>query len=277
MQTPVTIIKASGTKELFSEEKVIHSLVKSGLSPDTTTKTVDYLKHHLKPDMTTDSIYGHVASFLKENAPVESYFNYGLKRALMEMGPSGYPFEILVSDLLQIDNYKTEVGVVTQGKCITHEVDVIAEKEGHKYFLECKYHNSPGYKTDVRVALYTYARFLDIENSQKQNNPSQENHSWLVTNTKVTSEVIDYCRCVNLQVTTWNHPNGGLQDMIIAAKLHPVTLLYEIPKEKIKIILNRGIVTCSRLKTAILNDQVNDILNQEERSLTLKSISNICK
>jgi len=276
-QSPITIIKASGTKEPFSEEKVIRSLTGSGLSPDTASQTVDYLKRHLKADMTTEAIHGQVSSYLHKNAPVENYFNYGLKRAVMDMGPSGYPFEILVSDLLRLNNFKTEVGVVTQGKCVTHEIDVIAEKEDKKFFIECKYHNTSGYKTDVQVALYTYARFLDINNIQRQNNPQTNNFSWLITNTKVTSEVIDYCRCVDLSVTTWTQPGGGLHDLIIASKLYPVTLLHEISKNKISIILNKGLVTCARLKTAILNDQLNEIFDQKERSSILNNINTIFK
>ncbi len=275
---PITITKASGIKEPFNEEKVVRSLAKSGLSVDTASQAVSYLKSHLKEDMTTGAIYGHVSSYLQKNAPVENYFNYGLKRAVMDLGPSGFAFEILVSDILRLEKFKTEVGVVTQGKCVTHEVDVIAEKENEKYFVECKYHNTPGYKTDIQVALYTYARFLDISDVQTKNNPSENCFSWLITNTKVTSEVFDYCSCVGLRVTTWTHPKDqGLQDMIIKSGLHPVTLLYQIPKNDIKVLLDRGIVTCARLKSALLNDQVNDIIGKEEKSTILNSINRICK
>jgi hypothetical protein len=226
--SPITIVKASGTKEPFSEEKVVKSLAGSGLSLSTAAQAVDYLKGHLKQDMTTGAIYGHVASYLQKNAPIENYFNYGLKRAVMAMGPSGHPFETLISDLLRLNKYKTEVSVLTQGKCVTHEIDVIAQKGEDKYFIECKYHNTPGYKTDIQVALYSYARFLDVDNAQKQNG-SAKNFPWLITNTKVTSEVFDYCHCVDLKVTTWSHPAGeGLQDLIVASGLHPVTLLYGI-------------------------------------------------
>jgi hypothetical protein len=276
--SPITVVKASGEKEPFSEEKIILSLTKSGLSKDTAVQTVDYLKTHLKQDMTTKSIFGHVSNYLEENAPIDSFYNYGLKRAVMDMGPSGYPFEILISDLLRLENYKTEVGVVTQGKCVTHEVDVIAQKGNEKFFVECKYHNSPGYKTDIQVALYTYARFLDINASQLHHNPEIKNTPWLISNTKVTSEVVDYSRCVNLMVTTWSYPDGqGLQDRIVAAGLHPVTLLTNIPRNKIKILLDKGYVTCVRLKTAILNNEISDILDQVETSVILKNISSICK
>lgn len=276
--SPITITKASGIKEPFNEEKVVRSLAKSGLSVGTASQAINYLKSHLKTDMTTDAIYGHVSSYLQKNAPIENYFNYGLKRAVMDLGPSGFAFEILISDILKLEKFKTEVDVITQGKCVTHEVDVIAEKDNEKYFIECKYHNTPGYKTDIQVALYTYARFLDINDVQTKNNPSEKNYSWLVTNTKVTSEVFDYCACVGLRVTTWTNPKDqGLQDMIVNSGLHPVTLLYQIPKSNIKILLDRGIVTCARLKTAILNGLVDDVINNEEKSAILRDINRINK
>lgn len=276
--SPITVIKASGTKEPFSEEKVVRSLSQSGLTVDTASQTVDYLKRHLKDEITTGDIYSHVSDYLHKNAPTENYFNYGLKRAVMDMGPSGFPFEILVSELLKKNGFKTEVGVVTQGRCVTHEIDIIAQKNKDKYFIECKYHNKPGYKTDVQVALYTYARFLDINNSQKENNPENTNHSWLITNTKVTSDVFDYCRCVGVHVTTWSQPAGsGLHDLIVSSKLHPVTLLSEVPQSKRKFLLDLGIVTCTHLKQAILNNETHDLLSENEKDLILKEISSICK
>lgn len=275
---PITVIKASGTREPFDEEKVINSLSRSGLSFDTASQTVDYLKRHLKKDTSTSTIYGHVSSFLKENAPVENFYSYSLKRAVMEMGPSGFPFEVLVSDLLKTKNYKTEVGVVSQGKCVTHEIDVVAQREKEKFFIECKFHNSAGYKTDVQVALYTYARFLDVSNNQKQTDPSLDYSSWLITNTKVTSEVYDYCKCVGQKVTSWTQPKGeSLQELIESSNLHPITLLFQLPKNKTRLLLDKDIVTCSRLKTAILNNEVNDILDHNEKNQALKQISNICK
>ncbi len=274
---PIAIVKASGIEEPFSEEKINKSLAGSGLSKAITTQTVDYLKSHLRSGMTTSSIYDHVSTYLQKNAPAENYYNYSLKRAVMDMGPSGFAFEILVSDILKSGNFKTKVGVITQGKCVTHEIDVIAQKGADKYFIECKYHNTPGYKTDIQVALYSYARFLDVDTVQRQNG-NNNNFPWLITNTKVTSEVITYCHCVNLKVTTWTEPEGqGLQDLIVASKLHPITQLQNISREKISILLNRGIVTCSRLKNAILNQDVNDVLNGDESSLILNTIAKICK
>ncbi|NCP47378.1 ATPase [Candidatus Collierbacteria bacterium CG10_big_fil_rev_8_21_14_0_10_43_36] len=277
--SPVTIIKASGEQEPFDESKLVKSLAKTGLSVDVASQTVDYLKRHLRTGITTKDIHEHVSSYLKENAPVNNYYNYGLKRAIMDLGPSGHPFETIVSDVLTVYGYKTEVGVIVLGKCVTHEIDVVAKKDNKQFFIECKFHNSPGIKTDVQVALYTYARYLDIKSAMEHSHGTDIAYfPWLVTNTKVTSEVFDYAGCVGLELTSWLDPKGhGMSDLIMSAGLHPVTLAYQIPRFKINLLLERGIVTCARLKGAIQENHVSDILTREEINTTSLHIKEICK
>ncbi len=277
--SPITVTKASGEQQHFDESKLAKSLATSGVSVDVASQTVDYLKRHLRTGITTKDIHEHVSSFLKENAPVNNYYNYGLKRAIMDLGPSGHPFETIVSDVLTGYGYKTEVGVIVLGKCVTHEIDVVAKKENKQFFIECKFHNSPGVKTDVQVALYTYARYLDIKSAMEQSHGTDiAYHPWLVTNTKVTSEVLDYAGCVGLELTSWLFPkNHGMADLIIASGLHPVTLIYHLPRHKLNQLLERGVVTCARLKAAIEDRSVADLLNQEEITRSLQDIKTLCK
>jgi hypothetical protein len=272
----ISVIKASGEKEPFDETKLVRSLVTSGLSASAATQTVDYISRNLKPVNSTTEIHDHVVSYLRENAPTDAYFNYGLKRAIMDLGPSGHPFEIIVSDILRLDGHKTEVAVVTLGKCVTHEIDVIAYKNSQQFFIECKFHNGPGVKTDIQVALYSYARFLDIESAMKQKGQDTQYFSWLFTNTKVTTEVLDYARCVGLKITSWLDPKGmGLHELIIKSGLHPVTLLRYLPNNKIHQLIDRGIVTCHRLEKAIASDTISDILTKDEIREITKDISGI--
>ena len=277
--SPLTITKASGESEHFDESKLIKSLTASGISAAVSTHTVDYLKDHLRTGITTKDIHDHVSTYLRDNAPITSYYNYGLKRAIMELGPSGHPFEIIVSDILNGYDYKTEVGVIVLGKCVTHEVDVVAKKGHKQFFIECKFHNGSGVKTDIQVALYTYARYLDINSAMQQSHGTDISYyPWLVTNTKVTSEVFDYATCVGLELTSWLHPQGhGLADLIVATGLHPVTLIYHLPRFKLHRLFERKIVSCARLKTAIETDSVSDILTREEISRSLEDIKVICK
>ncbi len=272
----ITVTKASGKEEPFSEEKVVRSLTASGVPQDIIASAIDHLKSGLKKETSTAAIYQNITDFLRSQGYDLPLFRYSLKRAVMSLGPSGYPFEILVSDILRQQGYKTEVGVVTQGKCVSHEIDVIAEKPQEKFFIECKFHNSPGIKTDIQVALYSQARFQDIDYSQRQNG-NNNNHSWLITNTKATDDVFLYGRCVGLKVTAWSLPQEeNLQDLITSSHLHPITILYNIPSAKMSELLGRGVVTCSRLKTAILNHEIDDLFNKDETSSLLAKIAIIC-
>ena len=54
---------------------------------------------------------------------------YRLKKALFQLGPSGYPFEQFIAKILEQEGYKTKTGQFIQGKCIKHEVDVVGKKD----------------------------------------------------------------------------------------------------------------------------------------------------
>lgn len=272
------ILKASGTEELFDESKVYKYLISSGISPDLAQKAITYLENNINRIDSTYTIYEHISRFLRDHGSLENYFNYSLKRAVMELGPSGHPFEILVADVLATKGYRTEVGVVALGKCVTHEIDVVAAKEKKHHFIECKFHNAPGVKTDVQVALYTYARFLDVKLAMENTHELEKEYlSWLITNTKVTTEVFDYARCVGLEITAWYLPEGrGLRDLIMSSGLHPVTVLDKLSARQLNQLIDRGIVTCARVKTAIEQNQVRDILNTQQAEQILKDISTFC-
>ena len=81
----------------------------------------------------------------------------------MELGPSGFPFEKFVAAIIKEEGYQTEVGVIVQGACVTHEVDVVATTDHQHIMVECKYHNQQGRVNDVKIPLYIQSRFLDIE------------------------------------------------------------------------------------------------------------------
>jgi len=279
MQTvsPYTVIKASGDKEDFKEEKVVKSLAASGMSVDTATQALQYLKKYVKPEISTEDIFGRVSGYLKETSR-KDYLNYILKRAIMKMGPSGHPFERFIGDLLEKYGYETQVSVSLGGECVTHEIDCIAVKGTSTSFIECKYHNLPGTKSDVQVALYTYARFLDIQTAMKALFSAQKTYQpWVITNTKLTHDAINYAQCMGIKATAWTYPHDEcLHDMILHSGLHPVTVLEDLPQNKLLRLLERDIVTCARLKLAIDNESVSDILTPAEIAKALEDIKLIC-
>ncbi len=243
---PIYIIKASGEKEQFDESKLIYSLRTARADQTLTRDIVDHIKQDLKDGMRTTDIYNHAFELLKrKNPPVAA--EYSLKRALMQLGPSGFPFEKFIAEMLRAEGYTTSTGVIVQGECVEHEVDVVAEKSGERIMVEAKYHNSPDTKSDVKVALYVHARFEDIkkrfDHSAQKNNTF--NKAWLITNTSFTSQAIQYANCAGLALTGWNYPKGHtLQDLVQRTQSHPLTCLTTLSDNHKKELLQTGVVLC---------------------------------
>lgn len=224
------VIKASGKKEEFKSEKILRTLARAGASREIAKDIVRKVKSRIHDGATTRSILDMALSLLKKKNP-EISARYDLKRAIMNLGPTGFPFERFFAEILRYYGYKTEVGKIVQGKIINHEIDIIARKD-FSYMIECKYHNSLGIYTNIKVALYVYARFLDLK--KKFNRP------WLATNTRLSRKAIIYAKGVNMKVTSWKYPKGeNLRDLITKKKLYPITILKSV-NDDVKIKLSQA-------------------------------------
>lgn len=263
----ILVKKASGEIEAFSTEKLERSLRMTGASPKLIGRVIDRVLRQAGPDVTSRKLYQMAFQLLrKEGRHLAA--RYSLKRAVMSLGPSGYPFEKFVGALLAKQGYQTEVGVILNGACVTHEVDVVATKGKFRRLVECKYHNREGIKCDVKVPLYVYARSLDLQN----NSPDQRVHEfWLVTNTKFTLDAIKYGTCVGLNLLSWNFPEGNsLKQQIEREEIHPVTCLTSLTKHQKKELLELNIVLCheifenpDKLKKIGLKDrQINRVVKE---------------
>lgn len=230
------IRKASGELEDFKAEKLRRSLQRSGASPALRERILKHVKSELYEGMTTQEIYTHALGLLKKTRSAAAY-RYHLKQAVMNLGPSGYPFEDLVAAVLSSDGYQTKVRQLVPGKCLKHEVDIIAQKKGEGYLVETKFHNKPGIKEDIQTALYVYARFLDIKEAHETLPFTQDgavfHQAWLVTNTKVTAAVKTYGECVGLRVVSWDYPeNFCLRRLLEKSKIKIEKLITETERPR---------------------------------------------
>ena len=99
------------------------------------------------------------------------------------------------------------MSVVLNGACVTHEIDVLAEKEGNVYAIECKFHSNAKTTSNVKVPLYINSRFLDIQ-QQWNTNSNHKTHlkqGWLVSNTRFSQDAINYGKCVGLTLLSWDY------------------------------------------------------------------------
>ena len=241
--------KANGDLVPFDESKLIASLSRAGASQDVIDQVTDGMLEHYQDGMTSRSIYRHAYKLLKKIASSNAG-RYRLKEAIFELGPSGYPFEYFIGELLKAQGYHIQVGVTVNGKCVTHEIDVIAENSDNHFMVECKFHSSPGKKSDVKVPLYINSRFRDII-ANMEHLPgfhTKLHQSWVVTNTRFTQDAIDYGHCSGMKLISWDYPqDDNLRNRIDRSGLHPVTVVTSLKKAQKQHLLGHGIVTCRSL------------------------------
>lgn len=245
----IMVIKASGDREAFSEVKLRQSLERARVVPDLADAVVEEIKKELYDGISTSDIYARIFSFLrKKHRPTAARYN--LKQALMELGPTGHPFEKFVGEILKAQGFQVEVGKIVEGVCVRHEIDISAVKDGRHIMVECKFHNQPGVKSDVKVALYVQARFEDVSRrwKQAQEHAQKFHEPWIVTNTKFTSDAVNYASCVGMTAIGWNHPSGqSLQFLIEKYNLHPLTCLTALNSTQKKMLIDKGIILCAEV------------------------------
>jgi hypothetical protein len=249
MESSIKIVKYSGDIVDFNVEKLINSLRRSKANEELIQQIVEQVKAELYDGITTKKIYQMAFKMLKGKSRV-SASRYKLKKAIMELGPTGFPFEKFVGKILEQEGFQAEIGVIVQGHCVQHEVDVAALKDNKHYMIECKYHSDQGRTCNVKIPLYIQSRFLDVEKKwEKQPGHQTKFHQgWVYTNTRLTTDAIQYGTCVGLGLVSWDYPSGnGLKDRIDKSGLHPITALTTLTKAEKTKLLDEGIVLCKEL------------------------------
>ncbi|MES2555754.1 MAG: restriction endonuclease [Bacteroidota bacterium] len=275
MDTELTIIKASGERCPFSPDKLLRSLHRAGADHEQARSILDEVSSRLYEGITTKAIYRIAFSMLKEGSR-HLAARYHLKQAIMELGPSGFPFERYVGELLKFKGYNIRIGKILQGKCVTHEIDVIADKDNEHLLIECKYHNYAGVSCDVKVPLYIHSRYLDVTAGvEQQRHSSKINQGWVVTNTRFTDDALTYAACAGLVAVGWDYPaKNGLKDQIDRSGLYPITCLTSLTGAEKQKLLEREIVLCKDLednekllKAIGIKSSRNIVVLQEVREL----------
>ncbi len=279
----INITKASGETVIFSEKKLMKSLKRAGSSEGTALSVVNEVSASLYEGITTKKIYRMAFNLLKRHSN-DAAARYNLKAAIMELGPSGYPFEKYVAAILRYQGYTVKIGQIVKGKCVSHEIDVIAEKGNEHFMIECKYHNEPGTVSNVKIPLYIHSRFKDVEAAwlEMKGHGTKFHQGWVVTNTKFSSDAIQYGSCAGLKLIGWDYPlKDSLNNMIDDLGLYPITCLTSLQKsEKIYLLENKGVL-CKEitenphwLKSAGISvERIKGIL-EEANSLCKKIIAN---
>lgn len=245
----VSITKSDGTREPFNEDKLIASLRHAGADARIASAVAHDIEKELWSGISTQEIYSRAFLRLREHRRGVAA-RYSLKRAVMEFGPSGFPFEEYIAELFRAEGDTCEVDQIVQGGCVEHEVDVVIRKKDKTIYAEAKFHNTIGFRTDLKTVLYIQARIEDIRHAQKAKLGISETRvaGLVVTNTKFTDKALQYAQCQGLELLGWDYPaEGNLHQRIDNAGLYPVTALTTLTTREKTALLGSHVVLCRSL------------------------------
>ncbi|MBJ7882059.1 ATP cone domain-containing protein [Gelidibacter salicanalis] len=243
MDTNVNIIKSSGENVKFSVHKLRTSLGKSGADKHTVDQIIEKVQDELYDGISTKEIYNRAFSLLKKKGGYLAS-RYKLKKAIYELGPTGYPFERFISAILKYSGYDAHVSEIMSGHCVSHEIDVVATKNGTTSLIECKFHNEEGRNCNVKVPLYIASRFKDVKTHwESKAHDTILDVGWVVTNTRFTEDALQYGKCIGLYLLSWDLPkNDGLKDRIDRLGLYPITVSTLLTNREKQFLLSRDVV-----------------------------------
>lgn len=239
------VVKGDGTREVFELRKLEQSLARSGAPQDIVAKVARSIGDGVRDGMTTSDIYRRAHALLGREERTFAA-RYSVRRALLDMGPTGYPFEDYFCELMRAKGYTASVRQIIEGRCTTHEVDVVLSRGDERIGCELKFHNVPGFKTDLKTALYVRARFSDIEDRARDLGQTCDiREGWLVTNTKFTAQAIEYAECAGIRLLGWSYPGrDNLADLIDETGLYPLTVLTTLSKKEEALLLKSQVTLC---------------------------------
>ena len=269
--------KSNGEKELFDPTKLEASLKKIGTAENIIQEIIAEVAQSSHDGITTQEIYRKAYAILHTKHHAAA-IRYSLKKAVAELGPTGFPFEKFVAEIFKANNYTTEVDQIVQGKCVQHEVDVIAWKPEELIMVEAKFHTDFNLKSDLKIVLYVKARYDDIFGNKYMYGGEERKltEGWVVTNTKFSTTAIQYMSCQpSMKAVGWNYPyNNNLHDMIEKHALIPLTALTTIDASEKNQLLAQGIV----LSKSLLNKKILQDIHFDAAKISAiqKEVNDVC-
>ncbi len=255
--------KFSGELVPFDKSSLIHSLSKSGASEQEVDKVFSGIESQLYNEITTRKLYQLAFNELKKVR--KSYAaRYSLKKALRDLGPEGYNFELWVTRLFEESGCKATHSKTLQGNAVTHEIDIVALENGKLMLGECKFRNDVDAKIPVTTPMYFLSRFNDLKPQEfdffgQKLNPSK---GWLITNAYLTLDAISFADYYGIALISWNYPeNSNIKTRVDSGGLYPITCLTTLNKLQKEVLLKEKIIL------------VKDLISEKEKAISIIKLS----
>lgn len=223
----MNVRKNSGELVPFDGASLKRSLDRSGASKNQVDAVFEDVCAHLYEGISTRELYEFAFESLRTHRNVFAA-RYSLKRALKDLGPEGFYFEKWVGKLFQSYGYETTTGKTLQGKAVTHEIDVVALKDGALNLIECKFRNDESAKISVTTPMYFMSRMKDLSEQSFDffGQHLKPKKGWLITNAFLTSDSVKFIETYEMNALSWDYPEKyGLKHRTDDRGLYPITCL----------------------------------------------------
>ena len=265
------IVKHSGNIVDYNPSKLEQSLMKSGASQRVVKTILDAIEKEIYEGISTNQIYKMAFGLLKKVSNSNAA-RYNLKEAIRLLGPAGFFFEKYIALLFSSENYQAVNNFILQGKCVSHEIDVLVKKDSTIAMIECKFHMGKDANSDVKVPMYILSRFNDLKDNRHTIFTRNDTVSkcWIVTNNRFTADAIAFAKCSKLNLLSWNYPeNDNLKTKNDTNYLYPITCLTTLSlAEKDKLLF---------LDVILVKELINNSESLEKIGLSSNRIKNVLK
>ncbi|MEJ2281441.1 MAG: restriction endonuclease [Candidatus Bathyarchaeota archaeon] len=228
MVLSIYVTKADGTTQLFEREKVVNTCLRMGATRTVAELVATKIESKIYNGVDTRRILQMIFRYLRKHKPVIQH-QIDLRKALSLFNPAP-EFEHFIQVLLNENGYKVSPNQIVKGRCVEHEIDAIARKNGQTCLVEIKHHYNYHTTTSLDVSRISRAVFEDVtEGYELGLNDLKIDFSLIICNTKLSEHARRYADCRGISHIGWGSPkNRDLQTLISKKKLYPVTLLKKL-------------------------------------------------
>ncbi len=269
----IRVRKADGRLEPYDEAKVLRTALYLGLERADAERIEREISEKVYDGIPTSEILSMIRGLAEEVRP-ELSRTTDLREAISAMRPKP-DFEEYARIVLREAGYLVEPGRVLEGRCVSHEIDGIAFRGDEVFMVEVKHHFNHHTYTGLGTILELWAALEDLREGYRLGfHPYSFTSAILVCNTKISQHAEQYARCKGIMYMGWRYPRAfALSDIVSSKRIYPVTMLKELPAEKIAKLGDRGIVALSQLTRLRVEELARIMETNTEEAEQIKELA----
>ena len=241
------VTKANGSRQMFDRNKVVKTCMRMGATRGDALEVADKIEKRLYDGISTAKILQMLFQFMRKYKPHVSQI-YDLRKGLSLMS-SKPEFEVFVQSLLSHNGFEVSSNRILKGKCVEHEVDGIAQKNGITYLVEAKHHVNYHHFTGLDESRIARAVLEDVTEGYGLGIGNLKiDKAMIVTNTKYSDYATQYGICKDIFQIGWSTPsNLSLQNMIEEKNLYPLSCLKGLGADTRLHLADSGVVLINQV------------------------------